>query len=46
MLLIVGVNNLNVLLGMCFMMRDLAYITLLHGDPPHVVSANVANNLY
>ena len=25
---------------------DLTYIMLLHGDPPHMVSANVANTLY
>ena len=45
MLRIVGVN-LNVSLGMCFVkMRDLTY-NVLHGDPPHVASANVANTPY
>ena len=45
MLMIVGVNNLNVLLGTFYVkIHDLAYKMLL--DPPHVVSANIANTLY
>ena len=47
MLLIVGSNHLNVSFGMCFCVkiRNLTY-KVLHGDPPHVASDNVANTLY